>query len=443
MEAGFETEAMATSPTVGQPAPMFAGQPTAIVSGQPAPLAADQVSAVCDLDPPKRTYTLKGATFTVDARYTIERRLGAGAFGMVCAAIDTQTGEHVAVKRINNAFNDMVSCRKALREVRLMRHFEHENILGLRDIMLPGDDGTWTDLYLVLDQMDCDLHYIIHSRQTLSDGHVQWFVYQMLRGLKAIHSASAIHRDLKPSNLLVNKNCDLKICDFGFARALLGAPGDDEGDDIADGALRPQAKRHLTEYVVTRWYRAPELIAQAPSYGAAVDMWSAGCILAECLGRKVLLKGGDYLEMMRLIVSLLGQPSDDDLGALQNPAAAEYVQALPARPAASLAALYPSASAGALELLAQLLVFNPRRRLTAAQALAHPYLDELHSINEAPDAPPVDADAVADDCAQELDESELRRRMWAELQAFHPEVGDVPAGWLSSSSPARVMDLEP
>jgi len=383
-----------------------------------------------EVEPPtKRKWTVKGVTIEVDARYEVVRRLGAGAFGMVFEAKDALTSARCAIKRVANAFEDEVACKKALREIKMMRHFEHENILGLRDIMLPADDGTWKDLVLVCDLMDSDLHYIIHSKQALSDGHVQWFVYQMMRGLKAIHSANAIHRDLKPSNLLVNKNSDLKICDFGLARPVI------EDDPHSPGARQQE----LTEYVVTRWYRAPELIAQAPSYGQAVDLWSAGCILAECLGRSVLLKGRDYLHQMRLIVELLGTPTASDFDALRNPMAAEYIQACPARQPTPLGSLYPGAPPSALDLLSQLLVFDPKRRMGVAAALSHPYLLELHQMNDAPDSPPIDANAAEEQPG--VGESDLKGLVWAELQKLHPEVGPCPPSFAAGASPARVMDL--
>ena len=121
---------------------------------------------------------------------------------------------------------------------------------------------------------ESDLDRIVASQQRLSDQHAQYFVYQILRGLKFIHSANVLHRDLKPSNLLVNSNCDLAICDFGLAR---GVSADTAGQ--------------LTEYVVTRWYRAPELLCESADYDAKVDVWSVGCVLGEILGRRPLFKG--------------------------------------------------------------------------------------------------------------------------------------------------------
>jgi len=368
------------------------------------------------------------ARLDVDDRYTIVRRVGAGAFGVVLAAIDGRSGEKVAIKKISNAFEDAVSIKKALREIKLMQSFggHHENILGLRDIMI---SPTFDALFLVMDFMDSDLHYIIHSRQDLSDGHVRWFTYQIFRGLKAIHSANAIHRDIKPSNLLVNKNCDLRICDFGLARGMVAA-------EPQSGAAPQQ---HLTEYVVTRWYRAPELIAQSGKYGAAVDIWSSGCILGELLGRKALLMGKDYLHQMRLIVELLGTPSPSDLDSLHNPMAADYILQchVPDRPTPLFAAQFPHVPPAALSLLEQLLQFDQARRLCAADALNHPYLVELHQLNHAPDAPPIEADAFE---APHHGEDELKKMIWAELTKFRPEMGPVPPCF-AGGSPARVMDL--
>ena len=132
--------------------------------------------------------------------------------------------------------------------------------------------GDFEELYIVLDYMDTDLHKIIYSSNVITDEHIQYFIYQILRGLKYIHSANVIHRDLKPSNILVNSNCHLKICDFGLAR------GYQEAD-------------YLTEYVVTRWYRAPEIMCSSDAYDYKIDVWATGCILAELLMRNPIFPG--------------------------------------------------------------------------------------------------------------------------------------------------------
>mmetsp|Transcript_23828 Transcript_23828/g.18184 ORF Transcript_23828/g.18184 Transcript_23828/m.18184 type:complete len:157 (-) Transcript_23828:371-841(-) len=147
--------------------------------------------------------------------------------------------------------------------------------------------------------METDLFNIIRSNQPLTDMHIQFFLYQILRGLKFIHSAGILHRDLKPRNLLINSNCDLKICDFGLARA-----------DI------PLLQKHsviLTDYITTRWYRAPEVLLSWKKYSTAIDMWSVGCIFAEMMSRRILFKGGEQEEQMRIIFDLLGCPTEEEI----------------------------------------------------------------------------------------------------------------------------------
>ena len=162
--------------------------------------------------------------------------------------------------------------------------------------------------------MDTDLHQIIRSKQTLLDEHCQYFAYQILRGLKYVHSAKVLHRDLKPSNILLNANCDLCICDFGLARSM-----------VERGAM-------MTSYVVTRWYRAPELLVENQDYTTAIDVWAVGCIFAEMIGRKALFPGRDYLHQLRLIIDVLGTPSEEDLASIANAQAVQFLRTLPIKP---------------------------------------------------------------------------------------------------------------
>ena len=146
--------------------------------------------------------------------YEKRRKIGGGTYGIVYSALDRRTGQHVAIKKVCNVFDNLILARRTYREVTILRHFRHENVICVRDILRPKEK-LFTDIYLVFDLMDTDLHQVIHSRQEITDEHVRYFLYQILRGLKYIHSASVIHRDLKPGNILVNGNCDLKIGDFG------------------------------------------------------------------------------------------------------------------------------------------------------------------------------------------------------------------------------------
>ena len=163
----------------------------------------------------KKDYLINGTGFTVDIKYRIIKAIGHGAYGLVCSAQNMITKEFVAIKKITNMFNNPIETKRAIREVQLLRQLKHENIIGLNDLLI---ENNFKDLYLISDLADADLHQIIISKQKLSNDHIQYFIYQILRGLKYIHSANVIHRDLKPSNILVNKNCDIKIADFGLAR---------------------------------------------------------------------------------------------------------------------------------------------------------------------------------------------------------------------------------
>lgn len=151
-------------------------------------------------------------------RYSLIRPIGKGAYGTVCSADDLLTSERVAIKKIGNVFDSPLDARRTLREIRLLRRLHHENIVGLRDVFPPpaASAGAFQDIYMVYDLLDTDLHQIIRSPQLISPEHVRFMTYQLIRGLAYLHSAGVVHRDLKPSNLLLNANCDLKICDFGL-----------------------------------------------------------------------------------------------------------------------------------------------------------------------------------------------------------------------------------
>jgi serine/threonine protein kinase len=313
-----------------------------------------------------KRYTICGMRFETTPKYAVRKAVGQGAYGLVCSGRNVETNKLVAIKKISKAFEDTVDCKRLLREIKILQHFKHDNVLGLLDILPPGKDGSkeWKDVYIVSELMDTDLHYIIHSKQQLTDEHFKYFLYQILRGVHAIHTAHVLHRDLKPGNLLVNKNCDLKICDFGLAR---GIDPSEEKKDIG-----------LTEYVVTRWYRAPELLVENQSYTTAIDVWAVGCIFAEMLGRKALFPGRDYLHQLRLIIDHLGTPSEADLACITNRQAVQFLRTLPVKPRKPWADVFPSASTGALDLLNEMLVFDPAKRCTMVDALNSEYMAALH-----------------------------------------------------------------
>ena len=346
--------------------------------------------------------------FEIDVKYVPIKPIGKGAYGVVCSAKNTETGEKVAIKKIANAFDNVTDARRTLREIKLLRRLQHENIVLLKDVMMPPSLEDFNDVYLVYELMDTDLHQIVRSSQGLSDEHCQYFIYQILRGLKYVHTAQVLHRDLKPSNLLLDANCDLKICDFGLART-------------------SSETGFMTEYVVTRWYRAPELLLSCEDYTAAIDIWSVGCILAEVLGRKALFPGKDYIHQMRLIIQVLGSPAEEDLAFIQSHKARSYIRSLPHSPPVRFDKTYPKANPLAIDLLQKMLVFDPKRRITVEQALEHPYLASLHDpgVEPASETPePFEFDFED----EELREDQLREKVWEEMMSFQREAAGRGSG---------------
>ncbi|TPX37602.1 hypothetical protein SmJEL517_g00493 [Synchytrium microbalum] len=307
---------------------------------------------------------------SLDRRFKLIRELGQGAYGTVVAAKNIETSQEVAIKKVTKIFEKPILAKRALRELKLLIHFNgHENITSVFDVDLV-DPRDFNEIFIVQELMEADLHQIIRSEQPLTDAHFQYFLYQICRGLKYIHSANVLHRDLKPGNLLVNADCELKICDFGLARGFSDTPVNNAG--------------FLTEYVATRWYRAPEIMLSFRSYTKAIDMWSVGCIFAELLGGKPLFKGRDYVDQLNQILSVLGTPDDATIERIGSARAQVYIRSLPKMTKTSFTTLFPTASPLAIDLLESLLSFDPARRMTVEEALSHKYLENYHDENDEP-----------------------------------------------------------
>ncbi|XP_010628917.1 mitogen-activated protein kinase 15 isoform X3 [Fukomys damarensis] len=300
----------------------------------------------------------------VAQRYVLKRRLGKGAYGIVWKAVDRRTGEVVAIKKIFDAFRDKTDAQRTFREIMLLQEFgDHPNIIRLLDVIRADNDR---DIYLVVESMDTDLNAVIQKGNLLEDIHKRYIFYQLLQATKFIHSGHVIHRDQKPSNVLLDANCLVKLCDFGLARSLNNLPEGPEG-------------QALTEYVATRWYRAPEVLLSSRWYTLGVDMWSLGCILGEMLRGQPLFPGSSTLHQLQLILETIPPPSAEDLLALGSGYSDLILQRLGSRPRQTLDTLLPpDTPPEALDLLRQLLVFAPDKRLSAAQALKHPYVQRFH-----------------------------------------------------------------
>jgi mitogen-activated protein kinase 1/3 len=336
-------------------------------------------------------------------RYQFVKVLGRGAYGLVVSAVEKATSHPVAIKRVERVFQSSLDAKRILREVRLHSRLKHENIANFLDVMTAADPDRFEVVVVVMDLMDTDLHQILSSSQPLLVEHHRYFVYQLLRGLKYIHSANVLHRDLKPGNLLLNANCDLKICDFGLARIAEPAGPDD----------------CLTEYVATRWYRAPEVLLNYETYGPAMDVWSAGCILAELMLRRPLFPGTSTMNQLALITEVLGSPSAEDLRACASPKALAFMASLPARARPPADALFPGADPAAVDLAARMLTWDPDARIGVEEALEHPFLAQMHDPFDEPVAYPIPEFEFE---RSDVSLDELRALIWQEVLKYHPEL---------------------
>ncbi|KAM9138702.1 cyclin-dependent kinase 7 isoform 1-T1 [Pangshura tecta] len=277
--------------------------------------------------------------------------LGEGQFATVYKARDKNTNQIVAIKKIKlghrSEAKDGIN-RTALREIKLLQELSHPNIIGLLDAF-----GHKSNISLVFDFMETDLEVIIKdSSLVLTQSHIKAYMLMTLQGLEYLHRHWILHRDLKPNNLLLDENGVLKLADFGLAKSF-GSPN-----------------RVYTHQVVTRWYRAPELLFGARMYGVGVDMWAVGCILAELLLRVPFLPGDSDLDQLTKIFETLGTPTEEQWPGMSN--LPDYVtfKSFPGMP---LQHIFSAAGDDLLDLLQGLFIFNPCTRVTATQALKQKY----------------------------------------------------------------------
>jgi len=297
-------------------------------------------------------------------KYEIGQLLGKGAYGIVWKAVEKKTRQTVALKKIFDAFQNATDAQRTFREIMFLQELhDHPNIVSLLNVLKADNDN---DIYLVFEYMETDLHAVIRAN-ILEDIHKQYIIYQLLKALKYMHSGGIIHRDLKPSNLLLNSECFLEVADFGLARSIAAMENPDSPSPV------------LTEYVATRWYRAPEILLGSTCYTKGVDIWSVGCILAELLSGSPIFPGSSTMNQLDRILQVTGRPSEEDIEAINSPFTTTMLESLPpANTRIKFSDLFPHSSKDALDLLNKCLQFNPQKRITCEEALSHPYLSEFH-----------------------------------------------------------------
>ncbi|XP_061990192.1 mitogen-activated protein kinase 9 isoform X1 [Rosa rugosa] len=341
------------------------------------------------------------------SQYEIQEVIGKGSYGVVASAVDTHTGEKVAIKKINDVFEHVSDATRILREIKLLRLLHHPDIVDIKHIMLPPCRREFKDIYVVFELMESDLHQVIKANDDLTPEHYQFFLYQLLRALKYIHTGNVFHRDLKPKNILANADCKLKICDFGLARpAFSDAP----------------STVFWTDYVATRWYRAPELCGSFFSkYTPAIDIWSIGCIFAEMLTGKPLFPGKNVVHQLDLITDLLGTPSIESIARIRNEKARRYLSNMKIKKPTPLSQKMPHADPLALRLLERLLAFDPRDRISAEEALSDPYFYGLANKDNEPSKQPI-SKLEFDFEKRKLTKDDVRELIYREILEYHPKM---------------------
>ncbi|KAL3635810.1 hypothetical protein CASFOL_020357 [Castilleja foliolosa] len=288
-------------------------------------------------------------------RYTVIKEVGNGTFGSVWRALNKQTGEVVAIKRMKKKYFSWEECIN-LREVKSLRKMIHPNIVKLKEVIRENDV-----LYFVFEYMECNLYQHMKGRVSyFSESEVRNWCFQVFQGLAYIHQRGYFHRDLKPENLLVSKDI-IKIADFGLAREIDSRPP-------------------FTEYVSTRWYRAPEVLLQSPMYGPPVDMWAMGAIMAELFTLRPLFPGSSEADQIYKICCVIGSPTrrSEWTEGLELASAINYQ--FPWVAGVNLSSLVPGVSEDAINLIKSLCSWNPNKRPTALEALQHPFFQSCYYV---------------------------------------------------------------
>jgi len=288
-------------------------------------------------------------------RYSKLEKIGEGTYGVVYKARDRVSQEVFALKKIRLDAEDEGVPSTAIREISLLKELQHQNIVRLKDVV-----HSEKKLHLVFEFLEHDLKKHMDQQQAtggLTVMQVKSFLYQMLRGIAFCHSHRVLHRDLKPQNLLIDRDRNLKLADFGLARAF-GIP-----------------VRTYTHEVVTLWYRAPEILLGSKHYATPVDIWSVGCIFAEMVNGRPLFPGDSEIDELFRVFRNLGTPNEEVWPGVSN--LPDFKATFPQWRARPISECCPSLQADGLDLLSKMLQYEPSKRISAKAALSHPYFEDL------------------------------------------------------------------
>ena len=367
--------------------------------------------------------------FNIPNYYKLERFMGKGAYGFVCEATNTKSGKKVAIKK----FMDGKDFSSTINEISILKYLNHPNIISLVDI-IPSKNTC-----IIMEAMSINLEQAIPANPTLSLLVMKAIVYQLLCALLYMKKVGIIHRDIKPANILINADVSIKLCDFGIARGILASRNikhkeiKKKGDEDDQGLL--------TNYVVTRFYRAPELLLENGLYDYQCDIWSVGCIFAELILRTPFLQGKDTRDQIFLIFEHLGIPSSKDLQDIKcisdREKLAEWCKQYKNARLRALSPMPRTGSALGDNLLYRMLTINPYTRITVEEAVDHPFFEDIkdwyqNNLKQATECKQQPFLQYENYIVRELSDSSRMDLIWQQVLELHPEYLDQYNRWKQS-----------
>jgi mitogen-activated protein kinase 1/3 len=302
--------------------------------------------------------------FIIDDRYEYLNLILQSLSRIKIKVKDKNDDKFLTITKATSIFYYLDSCFSILKSLKLNKFLKHDNILSIFSLLLPQSRSNYNHLYIVQDFMESNLSRVIRSKQPLTTDHIQYFLYQVLLALQYLHSSQIIHYNLSPHIILINSDCSIKITEFESALSI------------------HKEYRAGEENYTNRWYSAPELLGGCEYIGYECDIWSVGCILAELIGRQVLFPGNDNKESIRIIVEVLGSPTEEEMEFIRNERVKQFIRNLPTRSKVDWRLKFPNVNRECLDLMDKMMRFNPKERMKAEECLKHPFFASIYDSSD-------------------------------------------------------------
>lgn len=302
--------------------------------------------------------------FIIDDRYEYLNLILQSLSRIKIKVKDKNEDKILSITKATSIFYYLDNCLSILKSLKLHKLLKHDNILSINSLLLPHSRSNYNHLYIVQDFMESNLSKVIRSYQPLTTDHIQYFLYQILLALQYLHSSQILHYNLSPTCILINSDCSIKITELESALSI------------------HKEYRARDEHYTNRWYSAPEVLVRCEYKGFECDIWSIGCILAELNGRQVLFPGNDSKDCIRMMLEVLGSPTEEEMEFIENERVKQFIRNQPIRSKVNWALKFPNVSVECLDLMDRMLRFNPKDRMKAEECLKHPFFASLYDSSD-------------------------------------------------------------